>query len=246
MIYFLTSIFFPQASAPEPHIKPLGSQTASVQPIVTGARLPELLRRCGWSGWLEQLAAVPLAQVREPVGRCRDEELESVCAVARVPARWATLAQQRRPTNPKSEELKSWLVSCHFSTGDMLGPPLADVPLPPTSSIGPQGEHPSLPTPLPPSSSTSSSLSSSSSSSSSSSCSSSEAKEQKKSGAKKKCLYNFQDAFMETNRVVMATSASTSSVSCTATTVQSSNNPPIHLASKRPNSLGNLGCKSSG
>uniref|UniRef100_A0A4W6EWU2 Family with sequence similarity 193 member A n=1 Tax=Lates calcarifer TaxID=8187 RepID=A0A4W6EWU2_LATCA len=83
--------------------------------------------------------------------------------------------------------------------GDMLGPPLGDVPLPPTSSI--------------------------------------EAKEQKKSGAKKKCLYNFQDAFMETNRVVMATSASTSSVSCTATTVQSSNNPPIHLASKRPNSL---------
>uniref|UniRef100_A0AAQ5ZKX5 FAM193 C-terminal domain-containing protein n=1 Tax=Amphiprion ocellaris TaxID=80972 RepID=A0AAQ5ZKX5_AMPOC len=62
-------------------------------------------------------------------------------------------------------------------------------------------------------------------------------KEQKKSGAKKKCLYNFQDAFMETNRVVMATSASTSSVSCTATTVQSSNNPPIHLASKRPNSI---------
>lgn len=34
---------------------------------------------------------------------------------------------------------------------------------------------------------------------------------------------------METNRVVMATSASTSSVSCTATTVQSSNNPLIHL-----------------
>uniref|UniRef100_A0A3B5ACL5 Family with sequence similarity 193 member A n=1 Tax=Stegastes partitus TaxID=144197 RepID=A0A3B5ACL5_9TELE len=96
-------------------------------------------------------------------------------------------------------------------------------------------EHPSLPTPMPPSSS--SSLSSSLSSSSSSSCSSSEAKEQKKTGAKKKCLYNFQDAFMETNRVVMATSASTSSVSCTATTVQSSNNPPIHLASKRPNSL---------
>uniref|UniRef100_A0AAQ4Q0F5 FAM193 C-terminal domain-containing protein n=1 Tax=Gasterosteus aculeatus aculeatus TaxID=481459 RepID=A0AAQ4Q0F5_GASAC len=64
-----------------------------------------------------------------------------------------------------------------------------------------------------------------------------EAKQQKKSGAKKKCLYNFQDAFMETNRVVMATSASTCSVSCTATTVQSSNNPLIHLASKRPNSL---------
>ncbi|XP_019956809.2 protein FAM193A isoform X2 [Paralichthys olivaceus] len=133
--------------------------------------------------------------------------------------------------------MKSWNPSVLLPEslpGDMLGPPLADVPLPPTSSIGSQGEHPSLPTPLPPSSS--SSLSSSSSSSSSS-CSSTEAKEQKKSGAKKKCLYNFQDAFMETNRVVMATSASMSSVSCTATTVQSSNNPPIHLASKRPNSL---------
>lgn len=134
--------------------------------------------------------------------------------------------------------MKSWNPSVLLPEslpGDMLGPPLADVPLPPTSSICPQGEHPSLPTPLPPSSS--SSLSSSLSSSSSSSCSSSEAKEQKKTGGKKKCLYNFQDAFMETNRVVMATSASTSSVSCTATTVQSSNNPPIHLASKRPNSL---------
>ncbi|XP_029362321.1 protein FAM193A [Echeneis naucrates] len=116
--------------------------------------------------------------------------------------------------------MKSWNPSVLLPEslpGDMLGPPLADVPLPPTSSIGPQGEHPSLSTPLPPSSS--SSLSSSSSSSSS--CSSSEAKEQKKSSTKKKCLYNFQDAFMETNRVVMATSASTSSVSCTATTVQS-------------------------
>lgn len=118
--------------------------------------------------------------------------------------------------------MKSWNPSVLLPEslpGDMLGPPLADVPLPPTSSISPQGEQPSLPTPIP--SSTSSSLSSSSSSSSSSSCSSSEAKEQKKSGAKKKCLYNFQDAFMETNRVTMATSASTSSVSCTATTVQS-------------------------
>uniref|UniRef100_A0A8C3G6S5 Family with sequence similarity 193 member A n=1 Tax=Cyclopterus lumpus TaxID=8103 RepID=A0A8C3G6S5_CYCLU len=98
--------------------------------------------------------------------------------------------------------MKSWNPSVLLPEslpGDMLGPPLADMPLPPTSSI--------------------------------------EAKQQKKSGAKKKCLYNFQDAFMETNRVVMATSASTSSVSCTATTVQSSNNPPIHLASKRPNSL---------
>ncbi|XP_029949041.1 protein FAM193A isoform X2 [Salarias fasciatus] len=118
--------------------------------------------------------------------------------------------------------MKSWNPSMLLPEslpGDMLGPPLADVPLPPTSSIGLQGEYPSLPTPVPPSSS--SSLSSSLSSSSSSSCSSSEAKEQKKTGAKKKCLYNFQDAFMETNRVVMATSASTSSVSCTATTVQS-------------------------
>uniref|UniRef100_A0A3Q3L852 Family with sequence similarity 193 member A n=1 Tax=Labrus bergylta TaxID=56723 RepID=A0A3Q3L852_9LABR len=106
--------------------------------------------------------------------------------------------------------MKSWNPSVLLPEslpGDMLGPPLADVPLPPTSSI--------------------------------------EAKEQKKNGAKKKCLYNFQDAFMETNRVVMATSASTSSVSCTATTVQSSNNPPIHLASKRPNSLGNTGSRIS-
>ncbi|KAG7250581.1 hypothetical protein CRUP_010119, partial [Coryphaenoides rupestris] len=50
-----------------------------------------------------------------------------------------------------------------------------------------------------------------------------ESKEQNKpSGAKKKCLYNFQDAFLESSgRVVMATSGSTASVSCTATTVQS-------------------------
>ncbi|XP_076001582.1 protein FAM193A isoform X2 [Genypterus blacodes] len=116
--------------------------------------------------------------------------------------------------------------------GDMLGPPLADVPLPPTTSLCPQGEQPSLPNTLPPSSSSSSSLSSSSST-----CSSSDAKEQKKSSAKKKCLYNFQDAFMEANRVVMATSASTASVSCTATTVQSSNNLPKHLSSQRPNTL---------
>ncbi|KAF7667179.1 hypothetical protein LDENG_00072650 [Lucifuga dentata] len=102
--------------------------------------------------------------------------------------------------------------------GDMLGPPLADVSLPPTTSICSQAEQPSLHTTLPASSSSSSS---SSSLSSSSTCSSSDTKEQKKSGAKKKCLYNFQDAFMDANRVVMATSASTASVSCTATTVQS-------------------------
>ncbi|KAF7223505.1 protein FAM193A isoform X1 [Nothobranchius furzeri] len=125
-----------------------------------------------------------------------------------------------------------------FLPGDVLGPPLPDVPLPLTSSAVTQADHTSLSTPLPTSSS--SSLSSSLSSSSSSSCSSSEAKELKKTGAKKKCLYNFQDAFLETNRVVMATSAATSSVSCTATTVQSSNNPPIHLASKRPNSIDDI------
>ncbi|XP_036372943.1 protein FAM193A isoform X2 [Megalops cyprinoides] len=45
---------------------------------------------------------------------------------------------------------------------------------------------------------------------------------EKKNGAKKKCLYNFQDAFMEAGKVTMATSSATSSVSCTATTVQSS------------------------
>ncbi|XP_061626584.1 protein FAM193A isoform X2 [Phyllopteryx taeniolatus] len=99
---------------------------------------------------------------------------------------------------------------------EILDPPLADVPLPPTPA-GPQADHPHHPqltaaTASHPSSSSSSSLSS---------CSSSEAREQKKSGAKKKCLYNFQDAFMETNRVAMATSASMASVSCTATTVQS-------------------------
>ncbi|XP_035993360.1 protein FAM193A isoform X4 [Fundulus heteroclitus] len=133
--------------------------------------------------------------------------------------------------------MKSWNPSVLLPEclpGEMLGPPLPDVPLPPTS-MGLQGEHPPLPTPLPTCSA--SSLSSSLSSSSSSSCSSADAKEPRKTGAKKKCLYNFQDAFMETNRVVMATSAATSSVSCTATTVQSSNNPPIHLASKRPNTI---------
>ncbi|XP_061840114.1 protein FAM193A isoform X1 [Nerophis lumbriciformis] len=131
--------------------------------------------------------------------------------------------------------MKSWNPSMLLPEslpGDMLGPPLADVPLPPTPA-GPPADHPSLPSPAPPSSSSSPYLSLSSSSS----CSSSGAKEQKKSGAKKKCLYNFQDAFMETNRVAMATSASMSSVSCTATTVQSSNNLPIHLAPKSPNSL---------
>ncbi|XP_061108644.1 protein FAM193A-like isoform X3 [Conger conger] len=62
---------------------------------------------------------------------------------------------------------------------------------------------------------------------------------ERKNSAKKKCLYNFQDAFMEANRVVMATSSATSSVSCTATTVQSSNNQ-ITVSPKRPTFLGDV------
>ncbi|XP_057562107.1 protein FAM193A isoform X2 [Hippopotamus amphibius kiboko] len=62
---------------------------------------------------------------------------------------------------------------------------------------------------------------------------------EKKNAAKKKCLYNFQDAFMEANKVVMATSSATSSVSCTATTVQSSNSQ-FRVSSKRPPSLGDV------
>ncbi|XP_075004695.1 protein FAM193A isoform X3 [Calonectris borealis] len=62
---------------------------------------------------------------------------------------------------------------------------------------------------------------------------------EKKNAAKKKCLYNFQDAFMEANKVVMATSSATSSVSCTATTVQSSSNQ-FKVSSKRPSSIGEV------
>ncbi|XP_006152980.1 protein FAM193A isoform X2 [Tupaia chinensis] len=62
---------------------------------------------------------------------------------------------------------------------------------------------------------------------------------EKKNAAKKKCLYNFQDAFMEANKVVMATSSATSSVSCTATTVQSSNSQ-FKVSSKRPPSIGDV------
>ncbi|XP_045429938.1 protein FAM193A isoform X2 [Pipistrellus kuhlii] len=61
----------------------------------------------------------------------------------------------------------------------------------------------------------------------------------KRSAARKKCLYSFQDAFMEANKVVMATSSATSSVSCTATTVQSSNSQ-FKVSSKRPPSLGEV------
>ncbi|XP_036902757.1 protein FAM193A isoform X1 [Sturnira hondurensis] len=62
---------------------------------------------------------------------------------------------------------------------------------------------------------------------------------EKKIAAKKKCLYNFQDAFVEANKVVMATSSATSSVSCTATTVQSSSSQ-FKVSSKRPPSLGEV------
>lgn len=62
---------------------------------------------------------------------------------------------------------------------------------------------------------------------------------EKNIAAKKKCLYNFQDAFMEANKVVMATSSATSSVSCTATTVQSSNSQ-FKVSSKRPPSIGEV------
>nr|DBA29372.1 TPA: hypothetical protein GDO54_009603 [Pyxicephalus adspersus] len=62
---------------------------------------------------------------------------------------------------------------------------------------------------------------------------------EKKNTAKKKCLYNFQDAFIEANKVVMATSSATSSVSCTATTVQSSSNQ-FKVSSKRPSSIGDV------
>ncbi|XP_054437852.1 protein FAM193A [Pteronotus mesoamericanus] len=62
---------------------------------------------------------------------------------------------------------------------------------------------------------------------------------EKKNAAKKKCLYNFQDAFMEANKVVMATSSATSSVSCTATTVQSSNSQ-FKVSSRRPPSIGEV------
>ncbi|ROL42581.1 Protein FAM193A [Anabarilius grahami] len=75
--------------------------------------------------------------------------------------------------------------------GDMLGPPLPDVPLL-SSSLDPTVN----PHPAP------------------------DGKE-RKNGAKKKCLFNYQDAFMEASEVVMSTSSATTSVSSAATTVQS-------------------------
>ncbi|XP_066574217.1 protein FAM193A isoform X2 [Amia ocellicauda] len=96
-------------------------------------------------------------------------------------------------------------------SGDMLGPALPEIrpEAPPPSS---PGTDPTAPGTEP---------------------------KEKKNTAKKKCLYNFQDALMEANKVVMATSSATSSVSCTATTVQSSNNQ-IKVSSKRPTSLGEV------
>ncbi|XP_052456881.1 protein FAM193A-like isoform X1 [Carassius gibelio] len=75
--------------------------------------------------------------------------------------------------------------------GDMLGPPLPDVPLL-SSSLDPNVNPHFAPY-----------------------------DKEKKNGAKKKCLFNYQDAFMEASEVVMATSSATSSVSSTTTTVQS-------------------------
>ncbi|XP_053073676.1 protein FAM193A isoform X3 [Acinonyx jubatus] len=96
-----------------------------------------------------------------------------------------------------------------ISGGDMLGPALSE-PRPEALPPPPSDEAPTV----------------------------SESKE-KKSAAKQKCLYNFQDAFLEANKVVMATSSATSSVSCTATTVQSSNSQ-FKVSSKRPPSLGEV------
>ncbi|MGH0166784.1 UNVERIFIED_CONTAM: hypothetical protein FKN15_075177 [Acipenser sinensis] len=112
----------------------------------------------------------------------------------------------------ESTVMKNWNPAIFLQepqSGDMLGPAAPEI----------------RPDTLPPSSSTETT-------------STTETKE-KKNTAKKKCLYNFQDAFMEPNKVVMATSSATSSVSCTATTVQSSNNQ-IKVSSKRPTSLGEV------
>lgn len=108
-----------------------------------------------------------------------------------------------------------YIVPLFFYQGDMMGPPLPEVPLL-SSGLDPNSpatcSSPSL-TP--------------------------DGKE-KKNGSKKKCLFNYKDAFLEANGVVMVTSSAISSVSSTATTVQSSNNH-IHVSSKRPASLGKEG-----
>uniref|UniRef100_A0AAR2KHR5 FAM193 C-terminal domain-containing protein n=1 Tax=Pygocentrus nattereri TaxID=42514 RepID=A0AAR2KHR5_PYGNA len=114
----------------------------------------------------------------------------------------------------KFENLWDTHMMKNWNPSDMLGPPLPDVPL------------------------LSSGLDPTSSAASASSFPAPDGKE-KKNSAKKKCLFNYQDAFMEASEVVMVTSSAISSVSSTATTVQSSNNH-IHVSSKRPTSLGEV------
>uniref|UniRef100_A0A672PK00 Family with sequence similarity 193 member A n=1 Tax=Sinocyclocheilus grahami TaxID=75366 RepID=A0A672PK00_SINGR len=92
--------------------------------------------------------------------------------------------------NPSDKIMPHPTIFFSHSGSDMLGPPLPDVPLL-SSSFDPNVN----PHPAP------------------------DGKE-KKNGAKKKCLFNYQDAFMEASEVVMATSSATSSISSTATTVQ--------------------------
>ncbi|KAL2097477.1 hypothetical protein ACEWY4_006684 [Coilia grayii] len=95
--------------------------------------------------------------------------------------------------------LKNWnptVLLPETLSGNILAPPLSDIPL-----LSPANELTASAAPAP--------------------VLAAEGTE-KKNGAKKKCLHNFQDAFLEAKQVVMATSSATSSVSCTATTVQSS------------------------
>ncbi|KAK1791033.1 hypothetical protein P4O66_002029 [Electrophorus voltai] len=113
--------------------------------------------------------------------------------------------------------MKNWSPSVLLQEplpGDMLAPPLPDVPLLSSGLDSACSTTGSSPLPAP------------------------EGKE-KKNASKKKCLFNYQDAFMEASEVLLATSSTVSSVSSTATTVQSSNTH-IHLSSKRPTSLGDV------
>ncbi|XP_063075042.1 protein FAM193A isoform X2 [Engraulis encrasicolus] len=115
-----------------------------------------------------------------------------------------------------TQVIKNWNPSVLLPdtlSGNMLTPPLSDIPLRSTTN---ELTAAAVPAPV---------LAAEGS--------------ERKNGAKKKCLHNFQDAFLETKQVVMATSSATSSVSCTATTVQSSNNF-LEVASKRPTSLGEV------
>ncbi|VFV47796.1 Hypothetical predicted protein [Lynx pardinus] len=126
---------------------------------------------------------------------------------------WGSEVMNDKNWNPGTflpDTISGALILAFFSEGgDMLGPALSE-PRPEALPPPPSDEAPTV----------------------------SESKE-KKSAAKQKCLYNFQDAFLEANKVVMATSSATSSVSCTATTVQSSNSQ-FKVSSKRPPSLGEV------